>query len=189
MRSNGLWASILIVVLVVGAGVVGLIALFLYTNTQFVLGVFGVGVAIITASINYRAAKEKEIDSRLFADKRTVYTELVGTVMGLFHEKKINPTEEEQKSLVKKLQGLRTQLLVWGSADTLQALDQMSGLQQPDTSGLPIAGTRWLARLFSAIRTDLGHKDPPGAALEMALGMLNEPDRSNLRAAMAKLPN
>ncbi|MFZ2032087.1 MAG: hypothetical protein WAU68_17380 [Vitreimonas sp.] len=184
MRPNGLWASLLIVVAVVGCGVAALVALFHFTDSNFVLSIFGIAAAIITASIQYRAAKDKETDARLFTDKREVYSQLVSTLMNLFHENKTDPTKEDQEALVQKLRGIRTQLLVWGSAATLRALDSLSAGLEPEASGLPISGTKWMAELFGAIRTDLGHKDPPGAALEMALGMLNEPDRSTLRAAI-----
>ncbi len=43
-----------------------------------------------------------------------------------------------------------------------------------------------MAELFSLIRKDLGHKDPGEAGLEIALGMLIEPDRTILRSESSK---
>ncbi|MBA3324628.1 MAG: hypothetical protein H0T41_04955 [Rhodobacteraceae bacterium] len=102
--------------------------------------------------------------------------------MGLLYEKKVNSTSDEQADLVKKLQAIRTKLLVWGSATTIAALDKMVELP----SDGPVTMTRWMGTLFAAIRKDLGHKDPPDASLEMAVGMLISADRARLRQELAE---
>lgn len=185
MSPVSIWTAFVAAIVLIAAIVGAIVVVFKFTDSAFVLGVLPIAAAIIVAAIQYRAAKDKETDARLFSQKQAAYTELIAVIMGLFHEKKTNPTPDEQTALVKKLQSIRTQLVIWGSSSTLLTLDKM-GLITPDTSGLPIEGMKWMAELFAAIRKDLGHKDPHGAALEMALGMLNEPDRSLLRAAIRK---
>ncbi|NWG52866.1 MAG: hypothetical protein HXY28_04025 [Hydrogenophilaceae bacterium] len=186
MRAAGLWVSLAVVLIVMAASAAAIIVVFRFTDPQFVLGVFGIAVAIITASFQYRAAKDKETDARLFSEKQAVYSDLIGTLMGLFHEKKINPTPDEQTALVKKLQAIRTKLLVWGSAETIAMLDKMGELPAAEPEQAPAHMTRWMGALFAAIRKDLGHKDPPAASLEMALGMLIPADRGRLRQQLAK---
>ena len=185
MRPIGIWTALTVSIVLVAAILGAMVVAARRTNSDFVLGVLPIAAAIIVAAFQYRAAKDKETDARLFSQKQAAYTDLIGVVMELFHEKKIDPTPDEQASLVRKLQKIRTQLVIWGSSATLLTLDKM-GLITPDTSGMAITGTKWLAELFAAIRKDLGHKDPQGAALEIALGLLKEPDRSQLRAAIAK---
>jgi hypothetical protein len=182
---TGLWSSLFVVLVVLGAGAAALIAAYRYTNSEFLLGVLGVAVAIITASVQYRAAKDKETQAHLFAQKQQVYTDLIETLMGLFHEKKSNPSPVEQGVLVKKLQQIRTKLLVWGSASTIQALDKMGEIPSA-TEHTAATGTMWMSQLFTAIRKDLGHRDPPNAGDEIAIGMLIPADRETMRKALAK---
>jgi hypothetical protein len=178
---SGLAALTVLVVAIVGA----IVAIFRYTNSAFILGVLPVAAAIIVAAIQYRQAKDKETDARLFSEKQAAYTNLIGLIMGLLHEKAVEATSEGQPALVAKLQSIRTQLVIWGSSLTLLTFDKMGSLAT-DASGIPVAATKWMAELLGAIRKDLGHKDPPGAAMEMALGILKEPDRSIVRAAIMK---
>lgn len=182
MRTTGIWTALVAATIIVAVVATAIILVFKYTDSQFVLGVFGFAAAIITASFQYRAAKDKETEARLFTQKQGVYSDLINMLMGMFHAKKTSLTDDEQAELISKLRQIRTQLLIWGSSATLLALDKMSALQEQ--SPLPINGTKWMSELFAAIRKDLGHRDPHGASLEMALGMLNEPDRSVLRAAI-----
>lgn len=187
MQAKNVWLGLVALVVALAAVSAAIIVIYAYTNSQFLLGILGIGAAIVTASVQYRAAKEKENDARLFAERRHVYTELMETLMNLFHQRKSNPTTEEQAELTRKLQELRTKLLIWGGAKTIKALDRMS--EMPSTpEQLPIQGTLWLSDLYAAVRSDLGHNDPPEAAREMALGLLKSPDRALLREALAKLP-
>src|SRR5947207_13987997 len=185
MRSDGLWAAVAVVVVLVAAAVGALVAALRFTNSAFVLGVLSVAAAIIVAAIQYSQRKDKETDARLFSEKQAAYTELVGLIMGLLHEQTVGTGSEVQPDLVAKLRGIRTQLVIWGSSATLLTFDNMGSLAA-DTTGMPIGATKWMAELLGAIRKDLGHKDPSGAALEMALGILKEPDRSAMRVAITK---
>lgn len=169
---------------------VGAITLALqFTDSNFTIGVLGAVAAIVTASLQYRAAKDRETDARLFSQKQEVYSKLIETVMGLFNQKGAPRTEQQQTKLVTTLQEIRTQLLIWGSFDTVFILDQASTLGG-DANKAPLEtaaeGTRWLSKLFASIRRDLGHKDTKQSSTELALGMLNEPDRSKVRELMKK---
>lgn len=152
-----------------------------FTGSQIILGALSLTTAIIVASIQYKSAKDKETDARRFTQKQAVYTELMDTIMGLFHDRKTELSEEEQAELVRKLQTLRTRLIIWGSYDTIRHLDQMGTIADDLEDGDPTKGLRWLSEIFAAMRKDLGHKDPANAGPELALGMLIAPDREKVR--------
>jgi len=116
MRSTKLWMSLLVTSLFLLLPSCLAVLIYRFTNSEFVLGLISVAAAVITASIQYREAKSKEVDARLFGEKQKVYSELIGTIMTLFHERRTNPTAQEQAVLVKKLQQIRTELIIWGSA-------------------------------------------------------------------------
>jgi hypothetical protein len=185
MRPVGIWTALTVAIALVAAIVIAIVLAFYFTESGFILGLLSVAGAIVIAAIQYRTAKDNETDARLFSQKQAAYSGLIGLIMRMFHEKRTNPTPAQQAALIKELQNIRTQLIIWGSSETILSLDRM-GLITPDPSGMPTDGIKWMAELFAAIRKDLGHKDPPDAAMEIALGMLKAPDRSSLRDAIMK---
>jgi hypothetical protein len=159
------------------------------TGSDFVLGVLGFAVATITASIQYNAAKTKEAEARLFLQKQEIYSELVETIMNLMNQSKVGIATDTDE-LGEKFRKIRTKLLIWGSEATLTAFDGLS-TKLTKNDGTPeeitARGTLVLKGLFGSIRRDLGHKDSIGADLEFALGILNEPDRSNVRKTALRI--
>lgn len=156
-----------------------------FIDSDLALALLGFAGAIATASFQYRAAKDRETEARLFSKKREVYTELTEAIMSLFHGQKTPELRIEQDELVKKLQVIRTKLIVWGSFDTIRSLDQIGemGLEAQQINN-PAAGLVWLSRLISHMRKDLGHKDPKDSAVELALGLVVPEDRVKLREAL-----
>lgn len=180
------WSSAIVAMLILLLSASLIVFLYKITESQIIIAVIGFSTAIVTASFQYRAAKDRETEARLFSDKRSVYVELIELIMGMFGKERADDSESDQASLVKKLQKIRTQLLIWGHADTVIMLDSL-GSRIPTNEGhdstqnIAAIGTIWMGDMFKAIRRDLGHKDNHGAAIEMALGVLVEPDRTTIR--------
>jgi len=176
-ETRQIWLGVAGGVVLLVAATASAIAIHHFANSDILVALLGLAGAIIVASMQYRWAKVKEAEARLFSEKQEVYTELISTIMGMFH----NPAFREpsgdldQAQLVRKLQKIRTKLIVWGSAQTIITLDQMATLA--DEEGALDKGLQWLSAIFTAIRADLGHKDPPRAGLDIALGMLIPSDR------------
>ena len=153
----------------------------LLVDARVVVAMLGLTGAVVVASFNYRAAKSKEVDARLFPEKEKVYSELTETIITLFLRAK-NPTNAiPEDELVRRLHNIKAKLLVWGSFETLYCLDQM-GIIAPEDEGNPTVGIVWVGKMFSSMRKDLGHtKDPDNAGLEAALGLLVPEDREQMR--------
>ena len=169
--------------------VVALIALFVagyFPNAEIVVALIGLGGAIFGALLQYRWAKEKEAESRLFSEKQAVYVELITLIMSLLRPAAFRRQQNErsQDRLTLQLIEIRTKLIVWGSARTLLTLDEMSDLADDNQSDVIDRGLHWQGRLFDAIRSDLGHKDPPGVGLDIAVGILTPEERNRARARL-----
>lgn len=184
------WRALAIVALAVAIFLAALWVIDQFVQSELALGIIGGAAAIITASINYRAAKEKETESRLFSEKQKVYSELIEMIMGLFHNAKVGDEGQPNEELVERIKKVRTSLVIWGSFDTIKSLDAMgeAGMSVQNT-GNPVEGLRWLGALMENIRRDLGHKDSNGSDIEIALGILVPKDRAKMREMLsAKRP-
>lgn len=186
--SMNVWKALAVV-----AAAIVLFGVVIWTLDQFIdselaLAFLGFAGAIATASFQYRAAKDRETEARLFSEKQQVYTELTETIMGLFHGQKTPELRIDQDELVKKLQIIRTKLMVWGSFDTIRALDQIGelGLHGQKPEDATAAGVRSMSRLIWHMRKDLGHKDPKDATVEIALGVVVPEDRVKVREALKR---
>ena len=177
-----LWKAVFIVFLLIVATIVALWIISQFIKSDIALGAIGFAGAIATASIQYRTAKEKEAASRLFSEKQKVYSELVTLIMNLFSKGSELAEGPPSDELVTKLQEIRTKLIIWGSYDTVRALDRMgeAGLEAVEDSN-PAQGLVWLAELMTNVRKDLGHKDPKAAGIDMAVGMIKPDERAKIR--------
>jgi len=158
-----------------------------FIKSDLALALLGFACAITTASFQYRAAKDRETEARLFSEKQKVYTELTETIMEIFHSQKDPELHIGQGELIKKLQLIKTKLIVWGSFDTIRSFDQMGeigpNVQNPND---PTSGLVWLSRLIANMRKDLGHKDPKALTTEIALGLIVPEDRVKIREDLKK---
>jgi hypothetical protein len=112
-KPANIWTAIAVVaaVIVLFGAVIWLLDQFI--DSDLALAFLGFAGAIATASFQYRAAKDRETEARLFSEKQQVYTELTETIMSLFHGQKTPALHIDQAELVKKLQIIRTKLIVW----------------------------------------------------------------------------
>lgn len=154
-----------------------------FIKSEIALGLIGFSGAIVTASMQYRAAKDKETSSRLFKEKQEAYSELIELIMGLFQSTKKSDSSMPEDQVLQKLQSIKTRLIVWGSFDTIRTLDQMGHASTTD----PAKMLSWLGDLLTFIRKDLGHKDPDKSGTEIAIGLIVADEREGLRNAIAEL--
>lgn len=172
--------------ILIGLVLLAAIALAMYffvktVDSKIALSVIGLAGAIITASLQYRHAKNRESEARLFNEKQAVYTELIALVSSIFQGVK-SKEPLSQEMIVSRLQDIKSKLFVWGSFATIHCLDNMGSLDTEEDERMRAAsGIRWLGELLAHIRKDLGHNDPPGSGLEMALGMIVIHDRAKIR--------
>lgn len=151
-----------------------------FAQSGLAIALVGFAGAVVTAAFQYRAAKDKEVEARLFSEKQAIYTELTHTIMS-FLQIDNDQARTSQDETTRKLKEIRAKLIIWGSFDTLRTLDKMGEIND-DVSGdgLP-SGLIWLGNILSHMRKDLGHRDPEGSAAEIALGFLIPSDRARLR--------
>ncbi|MBI1385434.1 MAG: hypothetical protein GC150_11035 [Rhizobiales bacterium] len=180
--SPSMWSALAVAGALVALLLAAIVVVHWFAGSQIVLSAISLATAIIVASIQYKSAKDKETDARLFTQKQAVYTELMDTIMRLFHDRKVELSEGEQAELARKFQTIRTKLIIWGSYDTIRHLDQMGTIADDLEDGDPTKGLLWLGNTFAAMRKDLGHRDPTNAGAELALGMLKPSDREKARA-------
>lgn len=177
MKQAKVLLGLLAALVFLAAVTVVLIVLFKFTKSDFVLGVIGAITSVGLASYQFRKAKEHEAEARLFSEKATVYKNLILLIADLFKGQKLGQPRDIQKTS-ETLQEIRTQMIIWGSARTIRALDSM-GDNATETD--PKAMMNWLAGLYAAIRADLGHKDDLLAAKDIALGHVVVTDRHQFR--------
>jgi hypothetical protein len=157
-----------------------------FVKSDFALAILGIAGAIITASYQYRVAKNREAEARLFSEKQAVYTELTETIMEIFYSAKRDSEHSiGTVEMAQKFQLIRTKLLVWGSFDTFRSLDQLGEISlDVQNTNDPTKILVWLGRLVGHMRKDLGHKDPKDSVREIALGLIVPEERVKIREAL-----
>jgi hypothetical protein len=159
-----------------------------FVKSDFALAILGIAGAIITASYQYRVAKNREAEARLFSEKQAIYTELIETIMDIFYSVKEGSTHRlSDEEIARRLRLIKTKLLVWGSFDMIRLLDQLGevGLDVQKEND-PTTGLIWLSRLIGHMRQDLGHRDPKDSLMEIALGLIVPEERVKIREALAQ---
>lgn len=187
-KPTNIWTALAVVSAVIVLACAAIWFLSQFVKSDFALAILGFAGAIATASYQYRVAKNREAEARLFSEKQAIYTELTETIMEIFYsakedsEHRIGPEERAQKFRL-----IRTKLLVWGSFDTILSLDQMGeiGLDVQKTND-PTTGLEWLSRLIAHMRKDLGHKDPKNSVMEIALGLIVPKERVKIREKLTR---
>jgi hypothetical protein len=177
--------SLFVLIFIILIAIVSIIIAYKNTSAQIVLGVLGFSAAIITASMQYKSAKDRETESRLFSEKQPVYSKLVKLILNISENMQTDDGSAADE-LVKQFKDIRTELIIWGHHETILAFDDFAKLNPEGTPEEIVSeGIKKIARLFSAIRSDLGHKDPDTAGRDLALGMLKPPDRERVAAILA----
>ncbi len=179
---KAIWTGVAVLAAVLAILAAAIVVVGHFGGSDILLGMLSFAGAIVVASMQYRSAKEKEIEARLFTEKQAAYTETISTVMDYFHEAAFSSADDKRaEELARKLQKIRAKLVIWGSSNTIVTLDELGHLGGGGSEVL-VTGLRWFSRMFTAIRSDLGHNDPPGLGLEIALGMIKPNERATARA-------
>lgn len=155
---------------------IGLLLTFI--KSEITIGILGFTTAIVTASIQYRAAKDKESTSRLFSEKQKVYNELMEMIMRLFAGTKDPEHQYSEGELTLKALEVKSKLLTWASFETFTAFDKI-GDRIPDNAH-DAYHLVLLANVIKSMRKDLGHKDQENASNIIALSFLTPEARAEI---------
>ena len=138
------------------------------------------------AAYQFRLAKEKEAEARLFTEKQKVYSNLISTIFSIYQPEALKQKQPKDIEYARKFNEIRTSLIVWGSFETIKCLDSLS-MSDAELQLDPLKwGLKRQAALFAAIRKDLGHKDPDDAGLEIAIGAIKGAERAEVRTKILK---
>jgi hypothetical protein len=187
-KPTTIWTALAVVSAIIVLACAAIWFLSQFVESEFALAILGIAGAIITASYQYRVAKNREAEARLFSEKQAVYTDLIETIMDIFYNvKEGSKNGLSEDDISQKFRLIKTKLLVWGSFDMIRSLDQLGevGLDVQDKSD-PKSGLIWLSRLIGHMRKDLGHKDPKDSLTEIALGLIVPEERVKIREALAR---
>lgn len=127
-------------------------------------GIIGFIGAVLIAAYTHTNSKKREIEARHFTEKRQAYMQYINLLFGLLHENKNGkPSKREQplnQQQIKQMMEFKKQLLVWGSAEVIQAYYQFEQACDPEVEGYEVTKTLLASeKLFRALRKDLGHDD------------------------------
>lgn len=163
-------------------------------ESDIIVATLGFAGAVIVASIQYRLAKNREAEARLFSEKQKVYADLIQTIMDTFQDVKKPNARQGANNISEKLIKIKPKMIIWGSFGTIASLDRMGDLKDSsgDTDTL-VVGLERLGDLIDNIRRDLGHtNDPENAGKEIALGFVTHSERpavrARIKASQQKLP-
>lgn len=174
--------DILLGILVLTALAAMLIGIWMLTETKFVLGLFGGAVTIILATYQYRKAKEREVEGRLFESKAEIYQGIADLVKTILLSAKGIGAPQPEVDLARRLIDYRARMIVWSSIETLEAYDQLSKMEGKDIAHVFTT----MARLYECMRKDLGHRDPTGSGLKIMLGNITDASSLDDLIALSK---
>lgn len=168
--------SVLLGLLILFGLIVAGILIVHFTSGEFTLGLITVFATVWIASQQYKKAKEREAEARLFLEKSKIYEEIVEIIFSLFAAAKGLSGNVEQEELTRKMLEIRKRLIIWGSFEAIEALDAISDVEEGEATS-PELMFKKLGALYSSVRSDLSHNDPPDAGIKIALGSLVASDR------------
>ena len=119
-----------------------------------ILSLMGV---VIVATVGHFLTKKREIDARHFSEKRNIHSKIISVISSAMSSSVFsNAAPLPETELARKLLDCKKELVIWGSADVIQAWNQfeMDGLKG-DAKGT----LRAMERVLRAIRKDLGQDD------------------------------
>jgi len=174
----------------VACSVAGALAVAGHVSWEFVLGVLTVGTTATLGIIQFeaakdreisanRAAKEREVEARLFPQKSAAYSALIKMFIDMLGGAALGRKKMDDIALARALADARTSLIIWGGSQTIDVLNKITGAAP--ATGDPLAPIDMFEQLFAAIRVDLGHNDPPGFSREIAFGLIKADDQAQLR--------
>lgn len=131
--------------------------LYRVADSDLKLGVITAGGSALTFVINNAVQSSRERRARLFETKREAYGGFFTSFTSFFH--RISQGEEiPQDEMMRAIQTLSTDVMTWGSAETINAFNQyqrVNAAPAKDQKELFLRTETFLR----ALRKDLGHND------------------------------
>lgn len=153
---------------------------FLDMNGQLAVALITFIGTISIAVWNFQRTKEKEAEARLFPQRAAVYEEILNVLKDLSSPEGSKRPKPEEHETVKRLLDAKFKLIVWGSSNSLKALDFIS--EPNEHEGDMFAK---IAYLMGCMRRDLGHKVNIAECLFMALYIIKSEDKPKVLALMS----
>lgn len=147
-------------------------------DSDLKLGVITAGGSALAFVINNAIQASRERRARLFEAKREAYAEFFEAFMSFFHrfgQGQETPMEE----MVQAIQSLSTEVMTWGSAETVNAFNKYqraNAVPTDDTTEL----FRRTETFLRALRKDLGHSDRSLENLALTKLLLRGDEHANL---------
>ena len=117
---------------------------------------FGKLVAVLAEQNKIR---QREVDARLYGDKRRVYQQFFKFFMGVLQNAKSNGARGLTQKQVKEMLNLKTELVIWSNSDVIDAWNEFELTTETAPVGQPRPILLAMEKVMRVMRKDLGHDD------------------------------
>ena len=117
---------------------------------------FGKLVAVLAEQNKIR---QREIDARLYGDKRRVYQQFFKFFMVVLQNAKSNATKGLTQKQMKEMLNLKTELVIWSNSDVIDAWNEFELTTETGPAGQPRLILLAMEKVMRVMRKDLGHDD------------------------------
>ncbi|MEZ5654770.1 MAG: hypothetical protein R3E04_02600 [Sphingobium sp.] len=121
------------------------------------LGVITATGSALAFVVNNAVQSSRERRARLFEAKREAYGDFIESFMSFFHKFALGEQVPEG-DIVKTIQSLSTDVMTWGSAETVNAFNEYQRSNSSPTKDNNVLFGR-TETFLRALRKDLGHSD------------------------------
>lgn len=128
---------------------------------------------------NFQRTKEKEAEARLFPQRAAIYEEILNVLKDLTSPEETKRSKPEEHEIIRRLLDAKFKLIVWGSSNSLKAIDYISEPNYHDGDMFSK-----VAYLMGSMRRDLGHKVNSDECIFMALYIIKFEDQPKVRSLM-----
>ncbi len=138
-------------------------------DTSVIAALIGFPPVIIAALAAHYYTKKREIDARLFADKRAGYTEVMDLIFDILMATK-NNQKLSNKNMLEKMLRFKKALIIWGGPKAITAWNEfeLQSGRSPSNEEM----FQQMEKILRAIREDLGHDDgtlPNGSLMALII--------------------
>ncbi len=141
-------------------------------------GIIGILGVVIAGIISHYQTKKREINSRHFSEKRECYQEIINLMFEMLFANYLGKEELEDAELAKRIIPFKKNLMVWGSADSINAFHSyLDKCGKPQNNNELFAGVE---KLLREIRKDLGHDDKNLKDFSLIRLVLNDEAKKSL---------
>ena len=134
-----------------------IIRLYSSADADLKLGVITAVGSAFAFVLNNAIQASRERRARLFEAKREAYAKFFASFMSFFHRFARDKDVSEQE-MITAIQGLATDVMTWGSAQTINAFNKYQKENATPTDDMKKLFAR-TEEFLRALRNDLGHSD------------------------------